>query len=437
MRSLHIHNFAGFLIIIFAILLLFVYNIRIQGIHSYLGYQQIKFDISYAISTLLMLSIVIFILPVSIRRPSDFITLFYGVFTLLPFAVLHPIRGIIDTELTFGYFLLLVFPPVFIRFIASRSLLINFPKIWGENFLYIILIAMMLSASIILLLKAPSSASFSFTSSDVYNRRLEARDIFLSRDLYSYVVSFITSINPFVVFLATISRRYWLFLFSIVTLAIEFYTLGTKLSIFYICLAWGIGLLYVNKSIKRINLYLYAFLLIILIIAIWDNYSFSDYFIRRALCVPPFVVAAYTEFIAGWQDPLSFLTGIHTPTGVTFAVGDEILGDPDKNVNTNAFLYHYAAGGIVGYLFVIFLVTMVYAILDGAYKREYNPMYLFTGCFYALLLTEKAATTALTSSGIAIIILLSIFSRYRTRRQTDKTSIFTNSASLSNKRLQE
>jgi hypothetical protein len=174
--------------------------------------------------------------------------------------------------------------------------------------------------------------------------------------------------------------------------------------------------LYKNGKLDDIRKYLFLMLFLLLVTAVIEfalfDYSFvSDFFVRRAIAVPPYVVSAYIEFNEGQFDSTRFLFGTDSANGVANAVGGAILGNPDTNANTNAFIYHFVAGGILGYFLACIVVVLVYYLLDSVYKKSGNPLCIFIGFIYALLLTEQAATTALSSSGVAVLIPLIFFSR--------------------------
>ena len=89
--------------------------------------------------------------------------------------------------------------------------------------------------------------------------------------------------------------------------------------------------------------------------------------------------------------------------------------------------YFFAAGRENGYaesngtaMSMAHLDLAVFAVLDGVYASKANPVLLYVGFAYAILLPEQAATTALLSSGVGALVALGVFSRSITLPPTCK-----------------
>ncbi|MGI2027324.1 hypothetical protein, partial [Endozoicomonas acroporae] len=122
--------------------------------------------------------------------------------------------------------------------------------------------------------------------------------------------------------------------------------------------------------------------------------------------VPPYIISAYFDFItSSYPMDWNLLTGIRINDPVVFVVGEQFLEMPGLNANTNTFIYSLAGGGIIQYFKSMITVALVFGFLDMRYESSRNPMLIFVGFLYAILITEQAATTALVSSGVALLLI--------------------------------
>ncbi|MDY0096650.1 MAG: hypothetical protein RBT80_28455 [Candidatus Vecturithrix sp.] len=196
-----------------------------------------------------------------------------------------------------------------------------------------------------------------------------------------------------------------------------YYLLGFKAPFAYIILATLIGGAVRGGRICIIPRVVYLIFSLIFGAFIFEYLFFGfsltgDYLIRRVLSIPPYVISAYFDFMgAGSSFHWSVAEGVNRSEPITFLVGESFLGFPGLNANTNTFIYQLAAGGVPLYALTIMLVVSVFAMLDAVYAGKKNPALLYLGSLYAVLLTEQAATTALVSSGVGLLIVLNAMSQ--------------------------
>ncbi|MEE1867169.1 hypothetical protein [Pseudomonas auratipiscis] len=396
--------------------LLLAYNLKLAAANEYLGYQVFVFDLSYVLVVFVAVILLGVFMPVGIRVPSDFFTFLYGLFVIFPYTILHLIRGPVTPLEFIRCFLILAVPFFVVRVSASILPKVRFPGFFSYNFVLLLLIPLSITGVFLALANPPGSAGFDLGTS--YVRRLEGREIFSVGTPLAYLNSAIVNgFAPFFAFVAGWQRRYGLLFFALLCWLSFFYLLGVKAPLLFIGVAFiigtraSVGRLYSLVNIIYICIFLAFF--VFLVEYLFFDYSYvADYFIRRAMSVPAWLISAYFEFMSSTDSTLwSPLTGIASNEPVTMVVGQEFLGLPGLNANTNAFVYQLASGGFLMYVLTVALVAFVFAMLDSVYSSNRNPALIYIGFSYAILLTEQAATTALVSSGLGVLIMLLIFSR--------------------------
>ena len=80
-------------------------------------------------------------------------------------------------------------------------------------------------------------------------------------------------------------------------------------------------------------------------------------------------------------------------------------------MNTDAFLYALSASGLLGYLTAVLAVLLILALYDRLFSTSGNPVYLFLGFLFAVLLLEQAYSVALISSGVGLLTVLTAMER--------------------------
>lgn len=402
-------------LVILGTLLLLVYKLQLVEANEYLGYVNFSISLEYVSAVLVSILFISLILPKSVEKPSDFFVFLYGIFVIFPYAVLFPIRGLIGLLDFFINFLILIFPVLCIAGIARINISANIPVLIGDRKITLIILLLSVFGVVIAYFTAPESAGFDVNNS--YDRRLDARDGVASGSMAAYLIAATTNgFGPYLAFQGALRKQLMIVLFSMACGIAVYYFYGVKTPILIVCVALIIGQGVRTKRIHGFVRLIRNLLACVIVFALIEHFVFGysfvgDYFVRRALTVPPYIVSAFFEFMDSSQSDIwSAFSGAQTSEPITFVVGEVFLDSPGLNANTNAFLYQLAANGIFSYLATIILVAFVFNILNSAYAAKRQPAMLYLGFLYAILLTEQAATTALVSSGVGFLIILLVFS---------------------------
>jgi hypothetical protein len=191
--------------------LLTAYAWQLAEVNDYMGYRAFSIDLPYLISAASGLCVTGLFMPHKIRRPSDFFLLLYGLFVLMPYAVLYPSRIEVLPFDFMLYFSALAFPMVVVRIASAATFSVKIPGLIDQRFIVWVIVFLCAAGLAYALSNAPNSASFDLENS--YDRRIEGRGIFHPGTVGAYLNMAIT--NGFAPFLAFFSawRRNIFFLF--------------------------------------------------------------------------------------------------------------------------------------------------------------------------------------------------------------------------------
>ncbi len=406
----------GSLVLLVAVNLV-VYVLQLAETNAYIGYQPLTLGPVYLAVLVLSLLIIWVFVPTRITQPSDFFRYVYGIFVLVPYALFHGAGGAIGISWYACMFALLLAPVLVVSLLGQVRiglLSIGALSVRALDFLVVVLV---LVTALITLRLAPASAGFGIL--DVYERRVEARDIFVSGSALAYATIISTnSLIPFLAYSAGVRARTWLLIASLVLAAIFFYALGGKASLVYLFLAYLLG-----KGARKergATLHRIVFLSIsatfCLVVVEWvlTGYSLTaELTFRRAFAGTGHVMASYFDLMFSDTGKWSAWSGIHAPGGVTYLVGELYfdVGAGEDNVDTNAFVYALAAGGLPAFMATILLTGGVLWFFDAVHRATHNSRFLYLGFAFSILIAEQAATTALVSSGIGLLTALTFLSR--------------------------
>lgn len=383
-----------------------------HGYHSneYAGFKQINFNFESVVALLISTVFSSFLIGKKYKKPSDYFLLLYGLIVIVPYSILHSVWG---GDYGAFYGLMIVFIPFLCILIICK---INFraPRItvFSESFMTRMILILSFMAVMALLLKRPATASFSLL--DTYDRRLEARDVYGSGTFYAYIASIIMNgVLPLLAFVGVMRRRFYLIFSSFLLYVAFFYMYGVKAPIVYIFFA-GAFAYSLRKSGDDNNFYDVIYYLLIACLAVawleflFFDYSFlEDYFIRRIFYVGSYIIGAYFELIS--YNSFSWVSGFSTSDSISMYVGENVIGSPGENANTNTFLYFLAQFGLPGYIFSIVLVGFFLCLLNSL--KINNKLFVLFSLLYSMLILEQSATTALLSSGIGLLSIFYYFSK--------------------------
>lgn len=401
--------------------LLAAYQLELADLNDYLGYRLFPVDLPYLAAATAGVFFTCFLMPARIAKPSDFFALFYGLFVLFPYATLHPMGGPVEPAEFVLRFMVLAFPAVAVRVLAFSVPPLRLPGVISLQAMVWLLAAFCSIGLAVSLASAPGSAGFDLISS--HERRLEGRDVFVGGTLMAYASTMtVNGFAPFLAFVAGWRHRAGLLAFALGCALSYYFLLGLKAPLLYALLAAAVGHAVRANRLHQVGGVVLGCLLgifaVFMIEHVLFDYSYAgDYFIRRALSVPPHLITGYFDLIDSppgmFWTPWTPSQGIGLDGGnITFIVGEWMFPMwGGTNANTNTFVQQLAAGGIPLYFATIMLVACVFSGLDSVFASKGNPVLLYVGFSYAILLPEQMATTALLSSGVGALVALGVFTR--------------------------
>lgn len=407
--------FATLKSIAYVVNLVFIYYYHGHYSNEYQGYGQIVIDFEYFILFLTAILFTSFLMGREYKKPSDFFLLLYGLIVIVPYSVFPDIWGRGNGTVVFN--LILVAAPFFcVLFICGMELKLPKFSIARESLIEKIILLVSVLTVVMLLLNRPESASFSFA--DSYTRRIEARDVYGTGSVQSYLSAMVMNgVLPVLVFIGVFWRRMIFLLIGFFLYLGFFYIYGVKAPVIYMIFS---GLF--AHSLRRGGdgrhfyvsigyIFLGCFALVWLELLIFGYSYVEDYLIRRLFYVGSYLIGAYFELIN--SNIFSWSHGLVVPTlkSISVYVGEDFLGLPDTNANTNTFLYFLAQYGLFGYVFVMFFVGCFLSFLNSI--RFKNKIFILISIMYSILILEQSATTALVSSGIGLLVIAFYMSKTR------------------------
>ena len=389
-----------------------VHEVQLADTNAYVGFHTLGISIDYIIRIAIGFAILWLILPKRYIYPSDYILFIYSLFTLAPFIVFGQVNGSVFQYYFIGL-IIIATPLILIKILKRIKIKVSIISLLHTRYITYALLFFSLATVTMSFLSAPASSGF--TLADSYDRRLEARDIYLAGSFLAYAIGMtVNGIAPFLSFYAGLRNSKFFFLFPFMIAVMFFYIVGTKAPVAYVFLSFGVGLLIRQNKMNKLPHIFLALITCIFFICVveWVVMNFSllaELSFRRINVVPGRMVSHYLEMMAS-SNYWSLLSGVEYPRGVTYLVGC-IYYTCESNANTNAFVYSLAAGGLFGYISVTFLVTFFYFLLDNIYSKTRSSSLVYVGLFYGLLIAEQAAPTALVSSGFALLTMLFILEK--------------------------
>lgn len=408
-----------FLYVIYAWVMIHTYDFQLAEANAYAGMQPWEMTFSGWVILVITLPLMAFMATRIKGNPSDFFVIFYSAIPVISFFALTSTSGKINNSILLPSLLIIVFP-----LLAIWALQYLIPKITWRGFVPSIIIerallGILFSVIMFSYVNSPASAGFDIiTSSD---RRLKGRELYTAGSLIAYALGIcMNGFAPYLAFKGAINGRRLLFLTALGSVIFFYWLLGVKAPVMYALMGYSIGLLARRNNLPYLIKY---FILIIIVLyfivlvewSLFDNYSVvADFGFRRLFPVQAEVQGYYLDFLmSDAPSAWSWLIGIPDQSfQVTYYVGEKYFGNSSSNVNTNAFLYAFSANGFLGYFFSIIFVSTFLVGLDRLYRSTQNPTYLLIGFVYGALVTEQAFSTAMVSSGVGLLFLLTLLEKY-------------------------
>jgi hypothetical protein len=264
----------------------------------------------------------------------------------------------------------------------------------------------------------------------MYDRRLEGREEFEAGSAGAYLLSMaINGLTPFVAFVGGTRKNVTLVALGVGMGCFAFWLLGLKAPFAMALLFAVVGHLLNSGRIHKVPRFIAVGILFVCLLTIaeflaFDRSLIAEIVVRRAFVIQGAVQSYYWDvigrgFAGGFE---SFLIGpsVPAPEGIAFFVGSEYLGDPEANVNTNAFLVALAEHGLFGYVGSILFVSVYLSAMDALYRTSARLEVFFVVSLYSLLLTEQSYTVAFVSSGIGLLtVLVFLIGKGRSRAAPD------------------
>ncbi|WP_447774276.1 hypothetical protein [Aeromonas veronii] len=406
-------------LLLFFLGLIYIYIVQLQPENEYFGYRVLNRDVEYYLWVLICGVVTIALLPKKFDRPSNFFVMFQVLFVVFPFIVL-PNTGSDSSPFSFFWmWLVLVFPIILIVISNKIKTTVNiFPNInkltsYPNSYRLVFLICVFVI--FIAFLNAPLSSGFDIGTS--YIRRLEGRDVYPTGSFTAYANSIVMNgLGPLLAFWAGVNRNFKQFIIPIGIWLAYYYLLGIKSPLLMMTLSFFVGYYCSRDKLSKTFNYLVCILMVILLASVIEtvifDYSYlSDYFIRRAFTVPPFLISVYGDFITQnyYDGRWSVFSGFNSDIPISFVIGEQFMGMVGLNANTNAFVVAFSSGGLLLYGFICLILLLYYRIVDKVYKNRKSLSMLFCGFIFGILLIEQSATTVLLSSGVIFVLLLSLF----------------------------
>jgi hypothetical protein len=401
-----------FLYLIYLGALIIPHSVQVSEMNAYIGMKEWAIGVYGYMFLFFCVGMSVFLLFRKYFVPSDFFVILYFLIVITPFFALYSASGFVSEEMIPIAFVILALPLLPLLLIKTVSLKFLKISLLSEKHICYLLLVLVGMVTVITYFKSPSSAGFGIQ--DSYERRIEGRDIYKAKMIISYFISMsVNMFTPFFAFWAGTTKNYFWGFVSVILALFFFWLLGIKSVFLYIVVAYAVGYLLRGKKSHKLSNYLLtgmAVLLLVFSLEWWANeYSLvADYFFRRLFSSAVQLQGYYLDLILN-NPPRNWdwLTGsIDKNFAVTYYVGGEYLGKDIANANTNTFLYAFGQGGLVGYLLAVIIVSAIFLLFDSLYHRYQSRICFYVSFMFATLLLEQGYSTALLSSGVALMAVL-------------------------------
>lgn len=408
-----------FLYVIYAWVMIHTYDFQIAEANAYAGMQPWEMTFAGWVILVIALPTMAFMATCVKGKPSDFFVIFYSAIPVVSFVALTSTSGKIKNSILLPSLFIIIFPLLMIWVIQYLI-----PKITWRGFVSSIIIERALLGILFAIImfsyfNSPASAGFDIIASS--DRRLEGRELYTAGSLIAYALAMcMNGFAPYLAFKGAINGRRLLFLTALGSVIFFYWLLGVKAPVMYVLMGYAIGLLARRNNLPYLIRYFILtiiglYFIVLVEWSLFDNYSVvADFGFRRLFPVQAEVQGYYLDFLmSDAPSAWSWLIGIPDQSfEVTYYVGEKYFGNSSSNVNTNAFLYAFSANGFLGYFFSIIFVSTFLVGLDRLYRSTQNPTYLLIGFVYGALVTEQAFSTAMVSSGVGLLFLLTLLEKY-------------------------
>lgn len=408
-----------FFYVIYSWVMIHTYDFQLADANAYAGMHPWEMTFTGWVTLVITLPLLALMATHIKGSPSDFFVVFYSAIPIMAFFTLTSTSGKINNYIFFPSLLIVVFPILTIWVIKY-----SIPKITWRGFIPSIIIerallGILFSVIMFSYVNSPASVGFDIiTSSD---RRLEGREVYTAGSLIAYALGMcMNGIAPYLAFKGVINGRRLLILTALGSVIFFYWLLGVKAPVMYVLMGYLVGMLVRRNNLPFLIKYFFIiiiglYFIVLIEWSLFDNYSIvADFGFRRLFPVQAEVQGYYLDFLmSDAPSAWNWLIGIPDQSfQVTYYIGEKYFGNTSSNVNTNAFLYAFSANGLLGYFFAILFVSTFLVGLDRLYRSTLNPSYLLIGFVYGALVTEQSFSTAMVSSGVGLLFLLTLLEKY-------------------------
>lgn len=396
-----------------------IYYQQILDTYSYYGAHSwrivdVGFFIIFALTSYVLL-------PRRIETPIDVFGLVYIILVLFGTgSYLQTLRLFSSSDILILYFLL-TFPIILL--IACRHLT------WKSLGLFLLdagqrrdsiagLVVILLLVTLALILTEwPLSLNFG----DIYTIRADGKLSWFG--LTPYITGALASaFIPFISFLAGFNKKKLLLVVGVVLALCMLFVAGVKGQFAYLIFSYSLGWLLGSGRCASVYKYMLLATLLLFAVVLIEGFPsvIAEYVSRRVFVVPGVGVAAHLELINyTYPEVFSPLYGMAIEGSVNHLVGVDVMGfheDLNVNANTVGYLHGFVTGGLIHYVGATCISLLYFCVLNIFYKITNDPVYIAASASFTFAIVEQSVFTAMLSSGMAVLFILTVFRNLRFRR---------------------
>lgn len=402
-------------------LLYLIYRDFVSSVEAYRGLTFVSLtyvQLTWSIAVGALLSLV---LPLSIRKPGELVLWYIYLVIVLPYLPVSLAQDRSGEVVATGVVGLLV-PFSLLCILYNRTNFyflkegIEFISLKSYSFIAAFL-AIFISISFLVIFR--NYLNFSFI--DIYDRRMQARDILESGSILAYSSAFLGNfIIPVCVacFWFLDKGKYLVLLVGCLSASIIFALDGTKSILLLPALILIVGF-YVNKG-RLSPVWISCIMMISLAVAYSIDYAFdfnfaNYYFSRRLFIVPVWLYNNYIEYFSVGEylffRDVKFVGDLFGggKESAAMLVGENYMGVDGANANVGSIQYGYSEWGIFGCWIVSLLVFLYLKTFDALTSGFPASVAFSLSMLISFKFTEQAFHTSLVTGGLGILILTLIF----------------------------
>lgn len=368
-------------------------------------------------------------MPLDIERPSDLASWFLYLCLILPSNVVmfmvsayEPVEVLPLPVTLCAAFALFDF--------LRRTRRFKITTITGSGKLFTIalpLITILLAFAVFRL----AGFKFNLSFNEVYDRRLEAREIIPGGSFMGYALSFLKSICiPLLVGIGIQWKKWSYILIAIFGVVTIFSLNAMKAALAQPIILAGVVMLVIKKK-ENIGLLITTGFICITLLSLLEAVTFgtikiATFLIRREMAVPGMLTTYYWEYFS--HNPYVFMAdsfigkilSIHSPYDMPTSrlIGLVFFGNPESNVNANIWASAFANFGYFGFVMVSILAALILRLADSLSTKGKFEIGCACCSAIGLVWVNGALHTSMITNGVAgLILALWLFPSQRSLEQ--------------------